>query len=34
MANVGFLFSLLYLCGIALIIVAMFVGTPKPGADG
>ena len=31
MANVGFLFSLLYLCGIALIVVAVFVGrTPKP----
>lgn len=31
MANLGFLFSLLYLCGIALIIVAVFVGrTPKP----
>ncbi len=31
MANLGFLFSLLYLCGIALIIVAVFVGrTPRP----
>ena len=31
MANLGYLFSLLYICGIALIVVAAFVGrTPKP----